>query len=133
MNIQILRSTSREVLCQGVNTYANNVALTKIISIWEILKYWIQILRLTDYAVKIVRISIFQVSDENGRVANSLVGVVTDHQNKTACIYHTRRLKEEDILHELFHVKFPLLSEEYINLQVKKTLERTRLLKRKIG
>ena len=38
-----------------------------------------------------------------------------DFKNKTGTIFHTRELNEEDILHELLHVRFNSWSEEKVN------------------
>lgn len=55
------------------------------------------------------RISRFQVTDHHGRCGHTLVGVVYD--THTACIYHTRALTTEDLVHELLHVAYPSWSE----------------------
>jgi hypothetical protein len=43
------------------------------------------------------------------------IGIRPEYNNKTATIYHDRDLTEEDIAHELLHVKFPSVSESGIN------------------
>lgn len=60
-------------------------------------------------AVRVERISPYQVTDELGRPGCSLVGVVYDALS--ACVYHTRALTAEDIVHELLHVTRPTWSE----------------------
>lgn len=76
---------------------------------------WQRRLGLEDYSVTAERLSVFQVVDDFCAVGNSLVGVCADHASKTAVIYHTRRLRQEDIVHELLHVRFPSWSEEQVN------------------
>lgn len=60
-------------------------------------------------AVRTVRISRFQVTDERGRPGAGLIGVVFDA--RLATIYHTRALTGEDVLHELLHVAHPTWTE----------------------
>lgn len=60
-------------------------------------------------AVRVERISPYQVTDEVGRPGCSLVGVVYDALS--ACVYHTRALTAEDIVHELLHVARPTWGE----------------------
>lgn len=76
---------------------------------------WQRRLGLESYRIVAERLSVFQVADDFCVVGNCLVGVCADHAVKTAVIYHTRRLRQEDIVHELLHVRFPLWSEEQVN------------------
>ncbi|HXG07725.1 MAG TPA: hypothetical protein VNI77_10425 [Nitrososphaera sp.] len=77
---------------------------------------------MADYTITVERISLFQVSDDYCAVGHSLVGVESDHRKKKACIYYTRRLTEEDIVHELLHVRYPLWTEEQVNIATGKIL-----------
>jgi hypothetical protein len=79
------------------------------------LALWQCRLRLDSYTVTTERVSIFQVADDFCRVGNSFVGVLMDHAARTAVIYHTRLLCEEDIVHELLHVCYPSWSEDEVN------------------
>jgi hypothetical protein len=76
---------------------------------------WQRRLGLEGYAITAERLSVFQVADDFCSVGNSLVGVCADHAAKTAVIYHTRRLRQEDVVHELLHVRFPSWSEGQVN------------------
>lgn len=76
---------------------------------------WQRRLGLEDYYITAERLSVFQVADDFCAVGNSLVGVCADHAAKTAVIYHTRQLRQEDVVHELLHVRFPSWSEEQVN------------------
>lgn len=60
-------------------------------------------------AVRLARVDRLQVTDHRGRRGCSLVGVV--YNNEEACIYHTRALIAEDIVHELLHARHPQWSE----------------------
>ncbi len=42
---------------------------------------------------------------------NEMVGVIPERERRFATIVHTRRLREDDIVHELYHVKYPRLPE----------------------
>lgn len=63
--------------------------------------------------VRLERISRWQVTDEYGRAGGSLVGVV--RRQEEACIFHTRALTTEDLIHELLHVCHPDWEEERVN------------------
>ena len=45
------------------------------------------------------------------------IGVHVDQDTSIATIYHDRDLTEEDIIHELLHVKYPDWTEERVNFQ----------------
>jgi hypothetical protein len=57
-------------------------------------------------------ISRWQVTGPDGHPGASLVGVV--ERLGIATIFHTRRLREDDIVHELLHVRFPELSHDEV-------------------
>lgn len=70
--------------------------------------------------VRLERTSIWHVTGENGRRGCSLVGVVlAPHE---ACIVHTRRLTQEDIVHELLHVAHPEWGEAAVILETARLL-----------
>lgn len=62
--------------------------------------------------VRLERVHHSQVTDHTGRRGCSLVGVVWNEAR--ACIYHTRRLMGEDIIHEMLHVAHPEWSEPQV-------------------
>lgn len=64
------------------------------------------------------KISRKEVTGEDGRPGASLVGVVIE--NDCAIILHTRKLTEEDIVHELLHVAHPSWTEEEVVLATKR-------------
>jgi hypothetical protein len=74
-------------------------------------EHWRAALGVT-HPVRLERIGYRQVTDERGAPGCSLVGVVTDDHG--ACIYHTRALTLEDIVHELLHVAHPTWTEEAV-------------------
>lgn len=89
------------------------------------IKYWQKKLEISNYDIEIECISIFQVLDNFSAIGNNFIGICTDHIDKKALLYHTRRLREDDILHELLHVRYPLWSEVQINQQVEVLLNRS--------
>ena len=93
-------------------------------TVWKMINYWKKELGLTSWRIDCEPISIFQVSDECCRVGNQLVGIVIDFHKKTGTIYHTRKLKEEDIIHELLHVRYPSWCEEQVNRKTKECKDR---------
>ena len=56
--------------------------------------------------------------------ARYYVGVQVDRDTHIATIYHDRDLTEEDIIHELLHVKYPDWSEDQVNKQTEKWLRK---------
>ena len=62
--------------------------------------------------VRLERVRREQVSDHRGRRGCSLVGVVTYAEE--GCIYHTRALMAEDLVHELLHIRRPDWSEQQV-------------------
>ena len=92
-----------------------------------LLSKWMRRLRI-QIPIRTERTSIWQVVGESGRAGCSLVGVVFDEQ--TGCIYHTRRLKEEDIVHELLHVAHPDWRESEVVNETNRLLSRAPQLNR---
>lgn len=70
------------------------------------------------------RIPFWHVTGPEGRPGCSLVGIVLDEHEP--CIYHTRRLREDDIVHELLHVAFPDWSEDRVNAHTERLLRSKR-------
>lgn len=92
------------------------------------LAFWKAILNLSAINVVFHRISIFQVCDECCKPGKNFVGVTYKQGESRAVIHHTCKLTEEDILHELLHVKFPNWSEERV-VRATDELLKTKLLK----
>jgi hypothetical protein len=80
----------------------------------RLIQHWKRVLELDEYEISCERISLFQVSDSFCRVGISFVGVEAHHEKKWAKIYCTRSLKEEDIIHELLHVRHPSWTESQV-------------------
>lgn len=68
--------------------------------------FWRDKLGLTDYPVRVFVLHPMQVTDENGEAGVNLVGGRLG-ENGVIHIYRTRKLKEDDVIHELLHIRFP--------------------------
>lgn len=92
------------------------------------LDFWMEILRLTNYMVRVEYISRLQVIGEDGKEGAGLVGLRFDEDEGYITIVSTRKLKEDDIVHELLHVKYPdwddhrLIEEETASLIITRNL-----------
>lgn len=89
-----------------------------------LLDRWQAYFGLDDWVIDTERISIYQVSDEFCRVGHEFVGVSQDLTQKHATIHHTRKLLEDDIIHELLHVRYPNWSEEEVVHQTEVLMRR---------
>jgi hypothetical protein len=78
------------------------------------------------HGVRLERIRHYEVTNERGRLGCSLVGVVCDAE--AACIYHTRALTTEDLIHELLHVVQPSWREEEVVRETERLLQQAREL-----
>ncbi|GMV37000.1 MAG: hypothetical protein AMXMBFR61_15080 [Fimbriimonadales bacterium] len=74
------------------------------------------------HQVRLERISRWQVTGEDGRPGEPLVGVA--HEKDGPCIFHTRALTVEDLVHEMLHVRHPELSEDEVNARTAVMLRR---------
>ena len=90
----------------------------------KMIEFWKSYFDLVDWEIRCEQISMFQVSDEFCRVGNQLVGIVMNSQIKLATLFHTRKLREEDIIHELLHVRSPAWSEDQVNEEMNKLKNR---------
>lgn len=81
------------------------------------LEKWKHKLELSDWGISTVSIYRKQVMypDDIADEDKFFIGVCADVENKTAIIYHDVPLYEEAVVHELLHVKYPLLDEKNIN------------------
>lgn len=47
---------------------------------------------------------------------HEFVGICIDKDTNSGVIYHTRALNEDDIIHELLHVRYPNWSEQKVEI-----------------
>ena len=80
------------------------------------IQYWQSLLGLDLWQIKTVRISEMQVLDDyfDALPGHEFVGVCIDNESLCATIYHTRKLLDDDILHELLHVRFQDWTEDEV-------------------
>ncbi len=78
---------------------------------------WSFFLRLDDWRIEAEPILKSQViyDDDVPEEDRYFIGVSRDTENKKAIIYYDRAMTEEDILHELIHLRYPLYTEEQVN------------------
>ena len=83
----------------------------------SLINKWQALLGISDWVILYEPISEDQVVDEkeDNTYGHEFLGIYIDFTNKTGAIFHTRELNEEDILHELLHVRFNSWSEEKVN------------------
>ena len=83
----------------------------------SLINKWQALLGISDWVILCEPISEDQVVDEieDNTYGHEFVGIYIDFKNKTGTIFHRRELNEEDILHELLHVRFNSWSEEKVN------------------
>ena len=101
-----------------VSVLSNQKTITKIkVKNLPLISKWQVLLGLSDWDILCESISKDQVVDEmeENTHGHEFVGIHIDCRNKIGTIYHTRKLKEDDILHELLHVRFHSWSEEKVN------------------
>jgi hypothetical protein len=93
----------------------------------KMVKKWKSFLKLNSWNIVTVEIEPEQVmyDEDIPQKDRYYVGIDIDHDTKTGVIYHDRLLKEEYIIHELLHVKYPKKDEEWI---VNKTDDLFRLI-----
>ena len=113
-----LTSAGEYCLKQMVNVLSNQKTITKIkVKNLPLINKWQVLLGLSDWVILCESISEDQVVDEmeENTHGHEFVGIHIDFTNKIGTIYHTRKLKEDDIVHELLHVRFHAWSEEKVN------------------
>lgn len=113
-----LTSAGEYCLKQMVSVLSNQKTITKIkVKNLPLINKWQVLLGLSDWVILCESISEDQVVDEmeENTHGHEFVGIHIDFTNKIGTIYHTRKLKEDDIVHELLHVRFNSWSEEKVN------------------
>jgi len=85
---------------------------------------WLKKLELTDWTIELEAIEHEQVLCDEGCPPDDcyFIGISYDSDNKSGVIYHDRNLIEEDIVHELLHVKYSDWSEDQVNEETENLL-----------
>jgi len=99
------------------NLSSNNIFSDINIEPCKLLEKWQLFLNITHWTILFNPIDEMQVVDDlnDGKPGNEFVGIAIDFINKKGVIYHTRPLLEDDIIHELLHVRFPDWSEQKVD------------------
>ena len=87
---------------------------------------WLKKLELTDWAITLESLDNEQVLCDCPPEDCYFIGVEYDSDLKNAVIYHDRNLREEDIVHELLHVKYNDWSEDQVNAETKRLLNQNK-------
>ena len=85
---------------------------------------WQKKLGLEEWTIDAEQIDPASVTYPNDCVGSErfFVGIMPSEVSLHATIFHDRPLTEEDVVHELLHVKYPNESEEWIVNKTKETL-----------
>lgn len=85
--------------------------------VYERMEHWKTVLGITDWNIVCQVISETQVTDSllDDTFGHEFVGIERDFSSKTGILYHTRALLEDDIIHELLHVRYPNWSEQKVH------------------
>ena len=84
---------------------------------------WKTKLELSDWSISTIRIEPDQVVCDCPPEDCYFVGIYYIGSEKKGLIYHDRPLTEEDVVHELLHVKYPDWSEDQVNAETEKLLK----------
>ncbi len=100
-----------------IGSSKSNICNNIDIQVSKLLKKWQLLLDISDWSIICESIDEMQVVDDlNGNLpGNEFVGIAINFINRTGIIYHTRDLQEDDVLHELLHVRFPDWNEQEVN------------------
>jgi hypothetical protein len=84
--------------------------------VYERIEYWKSVFEIAEWNIVCEAIDEMQVVDiwEESTPGHEFVGIHSDFETKTATLYYTRPLEEDDIIHELLHVRYPEWSEEKV-------------------
>jgi len=81
------------------------------------LDYWQSILGLSEYRVIVSRVSPLQITHHDEKTGGDFIGVVLDEKSREIWIITTRSLQEEDIVHELLHIREPKMDHGEVVLE----------------
>ena len=119
LNLQVgVTNVGEYYLKNKVNNLNSNIICSDInIEPLKLLEAWQVLLDISHWSISLNPIDEMQVVDDlnDGNPGNEFVGIAIDFKNRKGIIYHTRPLLEDDIIHELLHVRFPDWSEQKVN------------------
>ena len=95
----------------------------------RVIEEWKSLLQISDWEITCQSISEMQVVDalQGNTPGHEFVGIAIDFDKRKGTIFHTRQLFEDDIIHELLHIRFPDWSEEEVNFWTNLLMKRARV------
>ena len=84
----------------------------------ELIELWKHRLGISHWNIVCQEIDEMQVTDIwfNNSPGHEFVGIEIHAENQSAILYHTRPIQEDDIIHELLHVRYPTWSEQKVEV-----------------
>ena len=84
----------------------------------ELIETWKDRLGISHWNIVCQEIDEMQVTDIwfNNSPGHEFVGIEIHAENQSAILYHTRSIQEDDIIHELLHVRYPTWSEQKVEV-----------------
>ncbi len=100
-----------------VNGLSSNTIRNISNQVLNLLEKWQVLLDIHRWTITCEPIDEMQVMDDlkGDKPGHEFVGIAIDFINRKGIIHHTRSLQEDDIIHELLHVRFPDWSEQKVN------------------
>ncbi len=94
----------------------------------RLIEHWKHLFEITDWNISCESISAMQVVDalKGNTPGHEFVGISIDFEKRTGTIFHSRELHEDDIIHELLHIRFPTWSEEEVNFWMNLLMKQTK-------
>lgn len=85
---------------------------------------WLKKLGLEKWTIKTVEINPESVTypKDISKEDKFFIGIIGKQEELNGTIYHDRPLTEEDVVHELLHIKYPDWSEDQVNIETEKLL-----------
>jgi len=117
-------------LKQMVSDSNKTIRLENVSSIASgLIHHWKSLLEITEWVISCESISEAQVVDalDNNTNGHEFVGIAINFEEKKGVIHHTRPLYEDDIIHELLHVRFPEWSEDEVNFLTNLLMTRAKI------
>lgn len=84
----------------------------------ELIETWKHRLGISHWNIVCQEIDEMQVTDIwfDNSPGHEFVGIEIHAENNSAILYHTRPILEDDIIHELLHVRYPTWSEQKVEV-----------------
>ena len=83
-----------------------------------IISKWKDTIGIPHYTIKTFQVPPEMVTEANFEIGGEFVGITPNHSEMYASLFHTRPLEDDDIVHELLHIKYPEWGENEINSKV---------------